>query len=319
MAGIKGILLAGGRGTRLYPLTAIVSKQLQPIYDKPMVYYSLTTLVLAGIREVLLISSPEDVPRFEALLGDGSRWGLSISYAVQTEPRGIAEALILGADFLGDASCVLMLGDNLLYGRLDFLRQAIAENGEGATVFAYKVADPSAYGVVEFDANWRALSLEEKPRNPRSAWAVPGLYIYGPGVAARASAVKPSARGELEITDLNRMYLDEGRLLARPMGRGIAWLDTGTHEALLQASQFVHTLESRQGLVIGCPEEAAVRMGFLSAEGLRKCLEGMPAGRYRTYLEALAEEFAGDAVGGVSGGPTSDVGPASNTRSDGLA
>lgn len=291
MADIKGILLAGGKGTRLYPLTAIVSKQLQPIYDKPMIYYSLTTLVVAGIRDILIISSPEDLPRFEALLGDGTRWGLSFSYAVQAEPRGIAEALVLGADFLGDASCVLMLGDNLLYGRLDFLRQAIAENGDGATVFAYKVADPSAYGVVEFDANWRALSLEEKPRSPRSAWAVPGLYIYGPGVAARAAAVRPSARGELEITDVNRMYLDEGRLKARSMGRGIAWLDTGTHEALLQASQFVHALETRQGLVIGCPEEAAARMGFLSVEGLRACLAGLPAGRYRGYLEALAEEL----------------------------
>lgn len=291
MAGIKGILLAGGRGTRLYPLTAIVSKQLQPIYDKPMVYYSLTTLIVAGIREILVISSPEDLPRFEALLGDGARWGLSLSYAVQVEPRGIAEALVLGAGFLGDASCVLMLGDNLLYGRLDFLRQAIAENGDGATVFAYKVADPSAYGVVEFDGEGRALSLEEKPRNPRSAWAVPGLYIYGPGVAARAGRLSPSARGELEITDLNRAYLDEGRLLARPMGRGIAWLDTGTHETLLQASQFVHAIESRQGLVIGCPEEAAARMGFLPVEGLRACLQDMPAGRYRTYLEALAEEI----------------------------
>lgn len=296
MTSVKGILLAGGRGTRLYPLTAIVSKQLQPIYDKPMVYYSLTTLIVAGIREILLISSPEDIPRFQTLLGDGARWGLAISYAVQAEPRGIAEALLLGAGFLRDASTtVLMLGDNLLYGRLDFLREAIAENGDGATVFAYKVADPSAYGVVEFDADSRAVSLEEKPRNPRSAWAVPGLYIYGPGVAERAARVQPSARGELEITDLNRMYLDEGRLRARSMGRGIAWLDTGTHESLLQASQFVHALETRQGLVIGCPEEAAVRMGFLSPAGLRACLEGMPKGGYRAYLEALAEEFEGAA------------------------
>lgn len=288
---VKGVLLAGGRGTRLYPLSAIVSKQLQPIYNKPMIYYSLTTLLVAGIREVLLVSTPEDVPRFRALLGDGRRWGLEIEYAVQHEPRGIAEALVIGADFLGDSPVVLMLGDNLIYGRLDFLREAIASNGDGATIFAYQVADPSAYGVVELDASSRVLSLEEKPAAPRSSYAVPGLYVYGPGVAERAARVRPSARGELEITDLNRMYLDEGRLLARPMGRGIAWLDTGTHEALLQASQFVHTLESRQGLVIGCPEEAAVRMGYLSAEGLRRCLVGMPAGPYRAYLESVAEEF----------------------------
>jgi glucose-1-phosphate thymidylyltransferase len=288
---VKGILLAGGRGTRLYPLSAIVSKQLQPIYNKPMIYYSLTTLLVAGVREVLLVSTPEDVPRFRALLGDGRRWGIEIEYAVQAEPRGIAEALIIGEEFLGDAPVVLMLGDNLIYGRLDFLRDAIANNGDGATIFAYQVADPSAYGVVEFDAESRVLSLEEKPRAPRSSYAVPGLYIYGPGVAARAARVRPSARGELEITDLNLAYLDEGRLRAHRMGRGIAWLDTGTHESLLQASQFVHALESRQGLVIGCPEEAAVRMGYLSAEGLRACLTEMPRGPYRSYLEAVAEEF----------------------------
>ncbi len=288
---VKGVLLAGGRGTRLYPLSAIVSKQLQPIYNKPMIYYSLTTLIVAGIREILLVSTPEDVPRFRALLGDGRRWGLEIEYAVQAEPRGIAEALVIGADFLGDASVVLMLGDNLFYGRLDFLREAIASNGDGATIFAYKVANPGAYGVVEFDAQHRVLSLEEKPAAPRSSFAVPGLYIYGPGVAERAATVRPSARGELEITDLNRIYLEEGTLRAHAMGRGIAWLDTGTHDALLQASQFVHALETRQGLVIGCPEEAAVRMGHLSAEGLRRCLVGMPEGPYRAYLEAVAEEF----------------------------
>jgi glucose-1-phosphate thymidylyltransferase len=290
-ANVKGILLAGGRGTRLYPLTAIVSKQLQPIYNKPMIYYPLTTLIVAGIREVLLITTPEDAPRFQALLGDGSRWGIEIAYVEQAEPRGIAEALLLGAAFVGDASVVLMLGDNLFYGRLDFLREAIASNGEGASIFAYKVADPGAYGVVEFDAQHRVLSLEEKPAAPRSSFAVPGVYIYGPGVAARAATLRPSARGELEITDLNRIYLQEGKLRARAMGRGIAWLDTGTHDALLQASQFVHALETRQGLVIGCPEEAATRMGFLSAEGLRRCLQGMPAGPYRAYLEGVAEEF----------------------------
>lgn len=289
--GVKGVLLAGGRGTRLYPLSAIVSKQLQPIYNKPMIYYSLTTLIVAGIREILLVSTPEDVPRFRALLGDGRRWGLEIEYAVQHEPRGIAEALVIGADFLGGSSVVLMLGDNLFYGRLDFLREAIASNGGGATIFAYQVADPSAYGVVEIGADARVLSLEEKPAAPRSSYAVPGLYIYGPGVADRAARVRPSARGELEITDLNRLYLEEGNLRAYRMGRGIAWLDTGTHEALLQASQFVHALESRQGLVIGCPEEAAVRMGHLPTAGLRECIEAMPSGPYRAYLEALAEEI----------------------------
>jgi glucose-1-phosphate thymidylyltransferase len=294
MTALKGILLAGGRGTRLYPLTAVASKQLQPIYNKPMVYYSLTTLLVAGVREILVLSSPEDTPRFRALLGDGARWGLRLEYAVQDEPRGIADALLLGAEFLGDASVVLMLGDNLIYGRLDFLRDAIANNGEGATIFAYRVADPSAYGVVEFDPEFRVLSLEEKPARPRSHWAVPGIYVYGPGVAARAATLHPSARGELEITDLNRTYLRDRCLRALPMGRGVAWLDTGTPEALLHASNFVHTLEARQGLVIGCPEEAAARMGFLSVAGLRRCLEAMPAGAYRSYLEGLAEEFEGE-------------------------
>jgi len=288
---IRGILLAGGRGTRLYPLTEVASKQLQPIYNKPMIYYPLTTLLLAGVREVLIISSPEDTPRFRSLLGDGSQWGIVLEYAVQDEPRGIAEALIIGEQFLGDATAMLMLGDNLIYGRLDFLRTAIAQNGDGATIFGYEVADPTSYGVVEFDKQGQVLSLEEKPTQPKSHWAVPGIYVYGPGVAARARAVEPSPRGELEITDLNKAYLAAGQLRALPMGRGIAWLDTGTPENLLEASQFVHTLESRQGLYVGCPEEAAFRAGFLDTDGLQKTAERCPkSSTYRAYLERLVRE-----------------------------
>jgi glucose-1-phosphate thymidylyltransferase len=283
----KGILLAGGRGTRLYPLTAIVSKQLQPIYNKPMIYYPLTTLMLAGIREILVISSPEDVPRFRELMGDGSRWGIRLAYAVQHEPRGIAEALIIGREFVGGSSVFLMLGDNLIYGRLDFLRDVLATNGANATIFAYEVDNPSAYGVVEFDSSLKATSLEEKPKEPRSKYAVPGLYVYGPGVGARAEKLKPSARGELEITDLNRVYLEERCLKVMPMGRGIAWLDTGTPENLLQASTFVHTLESRQGLIIGSPEEVAYRMGFLSARDLESSIGHLPSSPYRSYLERI--------------------------------
>src|SRR5688572_1678465 len=235
----KAILLAGGRGTRLYPLTAILSKQLVPLYNKPMIYYPLTTIMVAGIADILIITTADDLPRFRALLGDGTQWGIRLSYAVQEQPRGIAEALVIGAEFAGDESIMLMLGDNIIYGRLDFLRAAMSRNGEGATIFAHRVADPSQYGVVEFDASFRAISLEEKPAVPRSPWAVPGIYLYGPGVAARARALRPSARGELEITDLNRVYLEEGNLMTWPMGRGIAWFDTGTPQSLLTASNFV--------------------------------------------------------------------------------
>jgi glucose-1-phosphate thymidylyltransferase len=284
----RGILLAGGKGTRLYPMTSIVSKQLQPIYNKPMVYYSLTTLMLAGCREILLISSPEDIPRFEDLLGDGSAWGIAIHYAVQDEPRGIADAFRVGASFVGEHPSMLMLGDNLIYGRLDFLRAAVETHTDGATIFGYQVSDPSAYGVVEFDAGYRVLSLEEKPAAPRSNWAVPGLYLYGSDVVARAAALTPSARGELEITDLNRGYLTEGRLRAQPMGRGIAWLDTGTPENLLHASQFVHAIETRQGLIIGCPEEAAFRSGFIDEAGLSLAVSRLPESPYRSYVERLA-------------------------------
>lgn len=289
--GIRGILLAGGAGTRLYPMTSVASKQLQPIYNKPMVYYPLTTLMLAGVRELLLISTPQDVPRFQDLLGDGSQWGLRIEYAVQTAPRGIAEALIIGEEFIGDAPSMLILGDNLIYGRLDFLRKAVADNADGATVFAYPVSDPERYGVVEFDAATGLVkSLEEKPAKPKSHWAVPGIYIYGPGVGARARALAPSARGELEITDLNRTYLTEGSLRAQRMGRGIAWLDTGTPESLLQASNFVHALESRQGLFIGSPEEVAFRQGFLTADALQDTLSNLPNSPYRDYLTRLTTE-----------------------------
>ncbi len=289
---MKGILLAGGKGTRLYPLTEVASKQLQPIYNKPMIYYPLTTMLVSGISEVLIISSPEDTPRFEALLGDGSRWGITLKYAVQAAPRGISEALIIGEEFVGDDSVFLMLGDNFIYGRLDFLRRAMAANGDGATIFGYRVSDPSRYGVVEFDSEYRALSLEEKPSEPKSDWAVPGLYVYGPGVAERARNQTPSARGELEITDLNRDYLNEGRLRAMPMGRGIAWLDTGTPESLLEASEFVHSIEARQGLFIGSPEEAAYRMGYLSPRQLSDYIQTLPDSSYRDFLQRVKDETA---------------------------
>ncbi len=290
---LRGILLAGGRGTRLYPMTSIVSKQLQPIYNKPMVYYSLTTLMVAGVREILLVSSPEDIPRFEELLGDGSQWGISLSYCVQTEPRGIADAFRVGADFATGGDTMLMLGDNLIYGRLDFLRDAVvrhaAADDPGATIFAYQVADPTAYGVVEFDADYQVLSLEEKPAQPRSSWAVPGIYLYGSDVVDLAADLQPSARGELEITDLNRTYFAQGRLRAQPMGRGIAWLDTGTPENLLNASNFVHAIESRQGLIVGSPEEVAFRMGFIDDAGLRRAIDRLPSSPYRTYVASILD------------------------------
>ncbi len=286
--GVRGILLAGGKGTRLYPMTGIVSKQLQPIYNKPMVFYSLTTLMVAGVREILVISSPEDLPRFEELLGDGARWGIELSYAVQDAPRGIADAFRVGAEFARGRRTMLMLGDNLIYGRLDFLRQAISAHTDGATIFAYQVANPSDYGVVEFDDAFHVLSLEEKPSSPRSDWAVPGLYLYGTDIVDKACALTPSARGELEITDLNRVYLSEGRLRAQPMGRGIAWLDTGTPENLLNASNFVHAIESRQGLIIGSPEEAAYRMGFIDDAGLAAAVRALPDCPYRDYVARLA-------------------------------
>ncbi len=282
---MKGIILAGGKGTRLYPMTQIVSKQLQPLYNKPMIYYPLSTLILGGIREILIISDPAQLPHYKTLLKDGSQWGLSIEYAEQAEPKGIAQALTIGKDFIGDDSSLLFLGDNFIYGRLDFLRKAIAENTDGATVFAYQVGNPSAFGVVEFDANGTALSIEEKPLQPKSNWAIPGIYVYGPGVSQRAENLTPSARGELEITDLNRTYLDDHALKVQTMGRGIAWLDTGTPAQLLEASHFIKTIEEGQGLIIGSPEEAAYRSGFISKDQLAKTLESLPNCPYRDYLQ----------------------------------
>ena len=289
----KGILLAGGRGTRLYPLTAASSKQLVAIYNKPMVYYSLTTLMLAGVREILVISTPDDLPRFEALLGDGRQWGLELEYAAQSEPRGIAEALLIGASFCSGSPVMLMLGDNVFYGRFDFLRKAIERTPDQATVFAYRVSNPSEYGVVDFDDTGRATSLEEKPQNPRSHWAVPGVYLYPEGVADVAGTLEPSARGEYEITDLNRAYMDRDLLHVQQIGRGVAWFDTGTARSLLDASNFIEAVEQRQGLIIGSPEEVAYRMGFLDRAGFLRTVTALPQSPYREYLESLPEELRG--------------------------
>ena len=287
----KGVVLAGGCGTRLYPMTAVLSKQLQPVYDKPMIYYPLATLMLAGIRSVLIISTPHDVPALERLLGDGSQWGIQLEYAVQPKPRGIAEAFTIGADFIGQDQVCLILGDNLFYGKLDFLRRALTSN-EGATIFAYRVHDPERYGVVEFGPDGRVLSIEEKPRSPRSSYAIPGLYVFSPDVVEFARTLRPSARGELEITDVQRLYLEQNRLRAELIGRGVAWLDTGTPEALLEASQFIHAIEKRQGLKIACLEEIALSEGFITREALLKYLERLPNCSYRDYCLRIADEAA---------------------------
>jgi len=288
---VKGILLAGGSGTRLYPATQVISKQLLPVYDKPMVYYPLSTLMLAGIRDILIISTPQDTPRFEQLLGDGKQWGMRLSYAVQERPAGIPQAFLIGRQFIGRERVALILGDNIFFGHdlVPIMRQGL-DRERGATVFAYPVNDPSRYGVVEFDAQGRALSIEEKPKQPKSRYALTGLYFYDSRVVEVAASIKPSARGELEITDVNRVYLERGELEVVPMKRGMAWLDTGTHESLLEAAHFIETIERRQGLKIACPEEVAYRTGFIDAKQLEALARRLEKSGYGEYLLRVLSE-----------------------------
>jgi glucose-1-phosphate thymidylyltransferase len=290
MSGIKkGIILAGGAGSRLYPLTLVASKQLQPVYDKPMIYYPLSTLMMAGINDILVISTPQDTPRFQALLGDGKRWGIRLSYKVQPEPKGIAQAFLVGAEFIDDDPVCLILGDNIFYGKMG-LDKIAADFSGGAKVFGYPVTDPERYGVVEFDKEGKVLSIEEKPAAPKSHYAVPGLYLYDNKVVEITRELKPSPRGELEITDVNLEYLRRGELLVEKLGRGIAWLDTGTHMSLLEASHFIGTLEARQGLKIACLEEIALRMGFIDKAGMERIIEDTPKSSYRDYLAMILRD-----------------------------
>ncbi|MGB4600527.1 MAG: glucose-1-phosphate thymidylyltransferase RfbA [Trichlorobacter sp.] len=285
----KGIVLAGGAGSRLYPLTLVASKQLQPVYDKPMIYYPLATLMAAGIRDILLISTPHDIPRFQSLLGDGTRWGIKLTYAVQPEPKGIAQAFLIGEQFINREPVCLVLGDNIFYGKMQ-LDKLVAGFQGGARVFGYYVHDPERYGVVEFDPAGRVLSIEEKPQRPKSNYAVPGLYLYDGNVVETTRSIKPSARGELEITDVNLAYLQRGELLVERLGRGIAWLDTGTHKSLLEASNFIETLEARQGLKIACLEEIALYRGFIDCAGMEAAITATPASSYRDYLQRVMQE-----------------------------
>jgi glucose-1-phosphate thymidylyltransferase len=285
----KGIVLAGGAGSRLYPLTLVASKQLQPVYDKPMIYYPLATLLMAGINDLLIISTPHDTPRFEALLGDGSRWGIRLSYKVQPEPKGIAQAFLVGEEFINNDPVCLILGDNIFYGKIGLDGIAGGFN-KGAVIFGYNVQDPERYGVVEFDAQGRAISIEEKPARPKSSYAVPGLYLYDGSVVDTAKSITPSKRGELEITDVNLSYLRRGELRVEKLGRGIAWLDTGTHQSLLEASHFIGTLEMRQGLKIACLEEIALRMGYIDFRKMEALIDDTPKSSYREYLTRVLNE-----------------------------